>query len=343
MRFSLVVGSFHFAAIFTLLTVGIGCSRSSNSGGTSAIRIETPKRGSVAEKSMVRSLATFPTSYNGTMCYAVNVVGGDLPSQPSACGPTKGVASGLVAAGDTISLSVPRGIGRTVELYLYLAPFGGSCPTWSFDCTTESNCSLYRVGAATNVDTSLDTTSVTIYTEFPGWDKSSANLSSSPLLCSGSLRGTLESTGRIADASGVEFVQSNSLFGELNEGFYMSGSQPQVIASFGISSEYTALSVPPFVRSVTQKPDSKRLYGLIGNGSIVEVNPSTGGLTEFDSLSCPFTTCEVPPWFQSVSAGYGNFLFGLDHGGLIYRINSETSVTETSTQVLPTVTHVSFF
>ncbi len=343
MRFQLSVMLSHFAFGVTLLSLGAGCSRSSNSGGTSAIRIETPRPGSVAEKTMVRALSTFPTSYNGTMCYAVNVVGGDLPTQASACGPTKGVASGLVAAGDTISLSVPRGTGRTVELYLYLAPAGGSCPTWSFDCTTEKNCSLYTVGSASNVDTSLDSTSVTIYAQFPGWDQASANLSSSPLLCSGSLRGTLESSGRIADASGIEFVQSDSLFGVLNNGFYLSGSQPQVITSFGQSSEYTTLSVPPFVRSVTQKPDSKRLYGLIGNGSVVEVNPSTGGITEFDSISCPFSTCVVPSWLQSISAGYGSLLFGLDHGGLIYKITSESVVTETSTQVSPTVTHVSFF
>ena len=330
--------AFSFSLVMVVTISWLGCARAPQS---SALVIKTPTQYSAQGKAMNQSMAVYPTTDNGQICYAVNVIGGGIEESSSACGPNKGKFAGTVMAGGSLSLDVPKGTGRTVELYLYMASTGESCPQWEFTCSTQQNCRLYKVGSLTNVDMSGDVTNLTINASFPGWDQNVVTNSGSPLLCQARLRGMLASSGDVLDELGSKFPVDLST--PTNESFYSIDGRVDVITSSGVLSNFPGTRLSPIVRSVTQKPDNLKLYGIVGLGMLVEVDSQTGGWKALDSTSCPFATCQVPPWIQSVSAGLGQSLFGLDHGGKIYKLNSTSDFTIMPLTVSPTINQISFF
>ena len=66
------------------------------------------------------------------------------------------------------------------------------------------------------------------------------------------------------------------------------------------------------LRTVSRKPDSQKYFGVIGDSQLVEVL-GNGSYVPLSEAQCPFSTCQVPAWVQSISAGTGTDLFGLDH------------------------------
>jgi hypothetical protein len=103
--------------------------------------------------------------------------------------------------------------------------------------------------------------------------------------------------------------------------------------SFTEASQATAsglsAEVRPQVASLTRKPDTGILYGLLHDGTIVEVNAATGDYIQLTG-SCPFTTCTIPVWIQSITAGAADSLYGLDHGGTFYKIVSASNLEPTA-------------
>ncbi len=76
------------------------------------------------------------------------------------------IFNGFYASGTDISLSVPRGTNRLVQVFLYLPPVGTTtCPTWNVATTDYT--SVYFVGSASGIDTTSDRT-IDITASFPG-------------------------------------------------------------------------------------------------------------------------------------------------------------------------------
>jgi hypothetical protein len=99
----------------------------------------------------------------------------------------------------------------------------------------------------------------------------------------------------------------------------------------------STIDVPPAYYSLTMKPDSGAYYAMSHSGSVVKVTAS-GAIDS--SAACPFATCTVPVWFQSITAGAGTDLFGLDHGGNMYKMNADGSVTKIGTGLNPAISQV---
>lgn len=106
----------------------------------------------------------------------------------------------------------------------------------------------------------------------------------------------------------------------------------------------TEILVPPYIRSVTQKPDSPEVYfGLQEDGQIVQLDVDNG--TVMSNYTCPFVTCQVPVWLQSISAGKGDKIYGLDHGGNLYDIQISLGVLNMvlEEKFSPAVNQVSYY
>ncbi len=62
------------------------------------------------------------TSFSGSACFAVNIKAKDIqPTIPGSCDDQYGIFSGLVALGETIKMSAPRGTGRIIEIFYVIS------------------------------------------------------------------------------------------------------------------------------------------------------------------------------------------------------------------------------
>lgn len=151
------------------------------------------------------------------------------------------------------------------------------------------------------------------------------------------LRGSLDSSGNIETASSVLLQAMTILesFGLDFGGGLVTGSSSNFIDAENIS-------VKSEVYSLTVKPDTQVVYGLLQGGQIVQVDRTTGGYIE--PATCPFnvTNCQVPAWMQSVSAGLAGNLYGLDHSGNVYRLEAAASF-DLNVKVGAHIQQVSFY
>lgn len=284
-------------------------------------------------------------------CYGVKVTGPGIVPMPQQCGANLGVYSGFVAEGESLALEVPKGDSRVFELVVYLTGLNDACPLWNenFGSSTTQLQSTYIAGKAENIKLDQAEHTVVINFDFPGV-ANSVNATQGLAGCVNKLKGQIYSNGDIEDASGVLLSGSS----EINEGFFSTNITSDIfgigyITSGGILNigSPTPVEIPPYVYSVTRKPDSGVMYGLVGDGKIVSISISGGfaTVTELTSANCPFsvTNCKVPEWMQSISAGFASEIYGLDHGGNIYQLGTGGVVTQTGDTVPESVTQVSYY
>jgi hypothetical protein len=284
-------------------------------------------------------------------CYGVKVTGPGIVPMPQQCGANLGIYSGFVAEGGSLTVDVPKGDSRTFELVINLVGLNDACPNWdeSFGATTNQLQSTYVAGKTENVKIDQAEHTVMINLDFPGV-ANSVNLTQGLVGCTSKMKGMLYSNGDVENASG-QLLSGSS---EINEGFYSTSIGSDIfgvgfITSGGILNIGSAspVEIPPYVYSVTRKPDSGTMYGLVGDGKIVSISLSggTASVTELSSSNCPFsvTNCKVPEWMQSISAGFSTELYGLDHGGNIYQLGAGGVATQTGDSVPESVTQVSYF
>jgi len=169
-----------FTILFSISVFLLACQRPQDEG-TSKLTLDFSKN-SNSEK--VSSLSNaFPT--NRKLCFGVNVLGSGIPESNPSCSPTLGLVGGFIEDGQILNLQVPRGTGRTIDLYLYSQQLGQPCPQ-----TTNLNSLnlqlIYKIGSATNVDTSKDETAVKIDAQYPGDASHLASNLSLPASCTSS-------------------------------------------------------------------------------------------------------------------------------------------------------------
>ncbi|MCB0420238.1 MAG: hypothetical protein KDD61_04540 [Bdellovibrionales bacterium] len=299
----------------------------------------------VVEKSEVQKKisaleATWPPT-DRKVCYAVNVTAPDLPATNSGCGPAEGVKSPFVESGSTIEMLVKLGSARKIEVFAYVAPtLNSPCPAWTFSCDSLKYCNMYKVAEKTDVEMSSAVTEVTLTAVFPGWDQSATQIAGQQQVCNGKINAMLFSNGDIKDGSGLTLT--SDLSDPTNESFFGKDVFDQgIMTSYSLLKDSLIFSVPPQVRSLTKSPETGEYYGLIGAGELVKVDPATG---QYESLAanCPFASCSLPAWFQSISVGMENQIYGLDHGGAIYKVTGSSSIESLPATVPKNVTQVSY-
>ena len=152
--------SFSFLAIL-MVVASAGCS-SKNSSSTSQLHIQFPtvaQTQSAQQKSLASASASGASaSLNGfdwsLVCYMVNISASDIASKNvSQCDIPTGVFKGSVAPGGSLTVDVPAGVGRTVDVLVYLrTSTSDSCPVVASGFGPLNRSRIARVGQTTSVD-----------------------------------------------------------------------------------------------------------------------------------------------------------------------------------------------
>ncbi len=284
-------------------------------------------------------------------CYGVKVSAPDIKGALNSCNAVFGQYVGFKPEGQSLTIDVQKGENRNFSLIAYLADENENCPNWdsNFSASFALLQNTYVVGTTSAVSLKSNDETVTINYEFPGI---SNNMAVQENLASCKLKGSLISNGNVLNPQGevissletTEAYYSTSLSGVFNVGFVTTSG----VLNLAIASP---AQIPEYVYSLTRKPDTGDVYGLVGDGRIVKVvlpNMATSaGFISPASIeeltTCPFTVpnCKVPAWIQSISVGYTSELYGLDHGGNIYSLQATGIVQED--KVSEAVRQVSYY
>lgn len=164
----------------------LGCQRDM-SGGRSTLSIQVPAAANTLNKSGgVGAMATMPAGRKA--CYGVVVSGGGLNDHSATCGPKGSVFAGFVEPGGTVSVSLDKGKGRTVELFAFLENAGQDvpCPQLGPNLPAAQILNTFKVGSVSNVDMTAEVTEITITASFPGLSNTIAQELALPTSCSSS-------------------------------------------------------------------------------------------------------------------------------------------------------------
>lgn len=300
------------------------CTREMEKKG-SVLRISPSNLGPIAQ--------SFPTT--GTLCWGANVTAPDIvgqdPTTPT-CGPRLGAFTGFTSGSTTLSLDVPKGTGRTVTLYLYHSTTS-TCPNWTANLANRGAIydRVYKVGEVTGVNMSTDNTSVTIAAAYPGDANNIVTVANQGVACGvlGNAVTVVTSGGLVLNPDFTALATDDPSHPTLANSFKWTTGRGIFSEANEVNASGLGISVRSQVFSLTRKPDTGALYGLLHDGSVVAVNSSTGDYTDI-SGSCPFTTCTVPVWMQSITAGTGTNLFALDHAGKFYKVLTASTLEATS-------------
>lgn len=333
-----------YKALYLLicLILNLACSRNLDKQNFAKLVLKMPAKNSSAK---VGTLTSFPTT--GHLCWGANVTGdGIVTSSGLSCGPALGSFAGFVQDGAPLELLVPRGSARSISVFAYHAEAGEACPSWSHQIQQFSKIygKSYKVGEVTGVDLNELEVSVDVNVSFPGEESNVlAQLGASASTCSGGANNPTEavlSNGQILRLDNTALEGSDPSLANVRSAFVIGTQRGVYTNASQIILPNIILNVPPPVSSVTYKADNHKFYGLRHDGIIVELDLTNTTLIELTPpLACPFASCQVPVWFQSVSAGNGTDLFGLDHAGNLYRVVAGGGVTQLPQTVPTHVTH----
>lgn len=190
----------------------LGCQRDM-SGGKSSITIRVPEaHNKLSKTGGVGAMAAMPS--NRKACYGINVTGPGIPINSASCGPQSGILAGFVEPGATVEVSVPKGEGRTIELYAYLQNVGDNlpCPALGASLPAAHLLNTYSVGTATNVAMTAESTVVYIDASFPGVTNHLASTLSLPSTCTAgaSPTGPNKAGFQVAASAGMSWTQGQT-------------------------------------------------------------------------------------------------------------------------------------
>jgi hypothetical protein len=331
----------------------LGCSRAQDDSSKTSVTFRTPSAGSFSKIASslssktgeVSALEALPTDKK--ICYGINVTGPGITAPSVPCLTSVGTVAGFAPENSDLSIVVPRGSGRSFELLVALVELDADCPSLSTAGLNSSTLNrTFISGRTDNVTLSNPEETVTIQLSFPGLDKAMAkepNVAS--CLTADRHKGSLYSNGDVTYASGAILSESSPII----ESFYITPLGDVhgigfISSSNMLNFDSSPVNLPPQVYSLTRKPDTGGLYGLLHSGQIVEVSLSGDSTLVTIPLSCPFSAigCKVPVWMQSISAGNFDELYGLDHAGTVYRIDA-FGANETGFKVSEAVSQVSYY
>jgi|GEM_PF-5876428 len=320
-------------SLLLLLSLGIlSCTRPEAKPGHSHLKIGSPSEISLRKALNASSISL---GSNIKYCFAVHVSGSGIAgTSPNSCSPALGRSLGFFEAGKSVTIeNIPKGNGRTIELFLYLGQTEESCPTISNAFSTaEERYKVHKVASLTNINLSKDEETLELVWTNPDLKSPLASQASGVCIPSVSLRGVLLNNGDIVEAS----AKTMELSSALNESVFTSTlsswrSKGILTADNRMLAQTQTTELPPWLHSLTIKPDLGFFYALDHSGKIYHIDFDKSGAvlatTSLTSTNCPFavSNCQVPIWIQSISAGFADQLYGLDHSGNVYRLSADSA------------------
>lgn len=151
----------HIGATAIFLTMA-ACSRNSND--QARFELVLPPHPSINAK----SLNLQPQASDLPFCYLVNIVGDGLSSQPNKCYPVAGIRSRFQPPLSHLTLDVPKGSHRSVELYGYIPRTNENCGDSGLDLQTVPVNRLFRLAVKNDIDMNADEVSVKLEVVHPG-------------------------------------------------------------------------------------------------------------------------------------------------------------------------------
>lgn len=165
-----------YVVIFINLIFFISCTRTAQNNEKSILKFDFSK---VQYKNSVLANNNFPET--SEICYGVNITSADLPSKDISCGPRLGLTAGFVPSGSEVSLEVPSGDNRNIDLYMYLPLGGEACP--GVENSKIDPSLLFKVSSKPNVSLNSAEVVFEMPVEFPGYDHSVFDDMNLPMSC----------------------------------------------------------------------------------------------------------------------------------------------------------------
>jgi hypothetical protein len=207
-----------FILLCSLFSFAFGCGPQ-NSGSPTKISIHFP-----SAKSSTNPNASADSYDFSKACFAVNILGSDLTQAASGkCDVPSGVFAGFVAPGGDLTLTVPRGTARTLEVFSFMRDSSSTaCPTLpNFGTLQRSR--LTRVGSVASFDTKESEVTLDVTISAPASGVSVVTQYNLPAICNPPAsvpplsRGTARLTLAHARTSGGSFIISGSVNGLSNQ------------------------------------------------------------------------------------------------------------------------------
>jgi len=204
---------------------------------TSQVLLKFPSStvsGSASEKSESQQSVS-ALSYNWSQaCFLVNITAADLPTRrPSNCDLPMGVFAGTVAPGGSLSINVPRGFQRRLEVYVYNRPSTEpSCPA-NIESFAALNLSrVVRVGSVASFDTNEANVDVDVTVQAPSAGVTLISQEGLPTSCAGSTSPSL--AGRVPASTGIGAWTRHSGGGVVLDGGFRAENQNVQLQGAGI-------------------------------------------------------------------------------------------------------------
>ena len=204
------------AAIF----ISAGCSVNSLPS-TSRMQIQFPenaqslssasKTSSSPSSAVSASALGFDWNY---VCYMVNVTASDIPvNKAAACDIPLGVFQGSVAPGGKLSIDVPAGTNRNVDVLVYLkTAVNDPCPNFNSQSgfSTFSRARFFRVGQVSSVDMTAASVQVQVEVSAPATGVSLVSQYRLPSSCSATAAPEGAFTSRLGSGHALQTGTSGS-------------------------------------------------------------------------------------------------------------------------------------
>ena len=155
-----------YASAFAVVMLA---SCSPKQSGSSSIKIVLPTSAALnsskpSNKAFAQNVSSM--AFDATKdCFAVNVTGPSIPQVANSCAPAVGVFSGFQPGGSTVTLSVPMGSARKVEVFYFQRALAtDSCPT---DLSSVTPDKIALLGAVSGIEMNQPEVSVSLHVTAP--------------------------------------------------------------------------------------------------------------------------------------------------------------------------------
>lgn len=167
----------HILILIVSIPALISCQRQVED--TASLKIKLP-----SAESFNKGVGAFSQINSSLVCYVVNVTGSGISDSQSSCDIRRGVFAGSAAPGSELSVTVPTGSNRKVEIYGILRNSSGDpCPNVQTGWPVPLD-KVYLLGQVTGIDVRPPTTTVDITVTLPDESQNILTQLSMPSTCS---------------------------------------------------------------------------------------------------------------------------------------------------------------
>jgi hypothetical protein len=201
-----------------ILSLGLllSCQPSGQQSGSSVV-LKFPTAAQLSSKAQNMSLGAFDFS---RACFAANITGNGIQNlPPTTCDVPTGVHSDFVAPGSSVSLSVPKGTARRLEIFSYLKNNASDpCPNSKNGFQGLDLTKIARIGQVNSFDVAASVENVSVEVMAPLNGVNAITQYALPLSClpKTNVPSALIMAGR-GKIAGGNFIVIGALGGQKNE------------------------------------------------------------------------------------------------------------------------------